>query len=92
MRPVYAEASQYPRYIRDDRGATWKESNLEKKPEGLAEKWLEHKTKILGYIPQVAHTYALVEGEYGFMNEHQVAMGESTCAVRIYNFPILILA
>ena len=81
MRPVYAESSQYPRYIRDDRGPTWTKANLEINPEGLKEKWVAEKTAILGYIPQVAHTYEVLEGEYGFMNEHQVSMGESTCAV-----------
>lgn len=82
MRPVYGEYSQYPRYIREDRGPTWSKENLEMKPKGLKEMWMEGKTPILGYIPQVAHTYAVIEGEYGFMNEHQVSMGESTCAVR----------
>ena len=83
MRPVYAEASQYPRYVREDRGPTWSEHSLEKLPEGLAEKWVQEKTPVLGYIPEVPHTYAVLEGEYGYMNEHQVSMGESTCAVRV---------
>jgi len=32
----------------------------------------------LGFIPQVAHTYAYMDGSYGLMNEHQLMMGEAT--------------
>ena len=87
-RPIYLLSGAYPRQVRDDRGLTWSVDNLEEiSPQ--KEEWLTMKDKvIIGYIPQVEHTYALVEGGYGIMNEHQVAIGESTCASRLYAKPI----
>ena len=34
------------------------------------------------------HTYALYEAGYGIMNEHQVAIGESTCAAKLWAAPV----
>jgi hypothetical protein len=36
---------------------------------------------------QVPHTYALYEAGYGIMNEHQLGIGESTCASWLYAAP-----
>ncbi len=86
LRAIYGEGSEYPRYIRDDRGPTWTAANLEKSPAGLSDLWVADKCPIIGYIPEAPHTYAILEGLYGFMNEHQVSMGESTCAVRLLDY------
>lgn len=37
----------------------------------------------LGFIPQVAHTYAYFDANYGIMNEHQVSIGECTDKARV---------
>jgi dipeptidase len=38
--------------------------------------------KVIGHIPQVEHTYAYFHTGYSQMNEHQLAIGESTCSQR----------
>ena len=35
-------------------------------------------TEPIGFIPQVEHTYAYFDGNYGIMNEHQLMFGECT--------------
>jgi len=49
--------------------------------EGL--KWEKYKEAYSGVeIPQVPHTYAYHHGMFGYMNEYQLAMGESTIGCR----------
>ncbi|MFQ6069092.1 MAG: dipeptidase [Candidatus Aminicenantales bacterium] len=49
--------------------------------EGLKwEKYKENYTEL--DIPQVPHTYAYLHGMFGYMNEHQLAIGESTIGCR----------
>ncbi|MFH1387215.1 MAG: C69 family dipeptidase [bacterium] len=41
----------------------------------------------LGYIPQVAKTYAYFDANYGIMNEHQVSIGECTDKAKVHPLP-----
>lgn len=70
MRPVHKCETTYPRVVTDKLGPGYNTSQ-------------EH-SEVLGYIPQVEHTYAYFDGNYGIMNEHQLAMGECTDAAQKY--------
>ncbi len=63
-RPQY-NANTLRRYVGTHRGPVYVDDSL---PQSIP----------LGYIPQVAHTYAYLDGSYGLMNEHQLMMGEAT--------------
>ncbi|RHX99976.1 hypothetical protein DYB36_013467, partial [Aphanomyces astaci] len=47
----------------------------------------ENLTEPLGYIPQVQHTYAYFDQDYGIMNEVQLSIAESTCAAKTVGWP-----
>ncbi|ETV98282.1 hypothetical protein H310_08994 [Aphanomyces invadans] len=77
-RDVVLVSSVYPRYVGTDRGA----------PEYFKENLLKDfynwtDTRGIGQIPQVETTYGYIDGVYPIMNEHQLAIGESTCPARI---------
>ena len=86
QRPVYLLSGSYPLHVRSDHGETWTPDNLEQSK--FTEQWKQMGGTILGWIPQVEHTFGYVEGLYGIMNENQVAIGESTCASRIWAAPV----
>ncbi|MCF8050234.1 MAG: C69 family dipeptidase [Desulfobacterales bacterium] len=81
LRPVYYDASslgdrpkyhgyELRRYVGTDRGPTYVDPD---RPQSIP----------LGYIPQVAHTYAYFDGSYAIMNEHQLMFGECTDGVKV---------
>ncbi|OQR93200.1 peptidase [Achlya hypogyna] len=82
MRPIFLPVSQYPRYVGSDRGPVYLQENLDAR----FFDWQE--SVPIGQIPQVNETYGYLEGVYGIMNEHQLAMGESTCGARFASRPI----
>ncbi|MEA3456895.1 MAG: C69 family dipeptidase, partial [Campylobacterota bacterium] len=76
MRPVYYDAAALGsrpefnsnvlrRYVGTQRGDVYIDNDI---PQSIP----------LGFIPQVAHTYAYFDGSYGMMNEHQLMFGEAT--------------
>ena len=79
-RPVYVDACAmgdfpeynsflYPRYVGNSRGPGYENPSLPQ-------------TKPIGFIPQVPHTYAYFDGNYGIMNEHQLMFGECTDGIK----------
>ncbi len=81
MRPVYYDAASLGnrpefnagvlrRYIGKERSHVYNDPD---QPQSIP----------LGFIPQVAHTYAYFDGSYGIMNEHQLMFGEATNGAKI---------
>lgn len=68
LRPIYWDTENYPRFVGKNRGPDYYPQPGQKLSEPI------------GYIPQVRHTYAYYDTTYGTMNEHKVAVGESTCS------------
>ena len=68
MRKIFKESYYFPRLVTDDRGEGYNTEPV--------------KTEPIGYIPQVEHTYAYIDGVYGIMNEHNLMIGECTCGAK----------
>jgi len=69
-RPVYVYANGYPRVVTRERGDAYR-------PVGN-----QTVTKPVGFIPQVSHTFAYFDSDYGMINEKQLAIAESTTSAR----------
>ena len=68
VRPIWPDVEDWPRFVGDARGATYLPAD------GQAP------TAPIGSIPQVAHTYAYLDGNYAVQNECQLSFGESTAS------------
>ncbi|MFO7818320.1 MAG: dipeptidase [Thermodesulfobacteriota bacterium] len=66
--------SRTQRLVTDSRGPNYKNHELPQ-------------SRPLGYIPQVKHTYAYFDANYGLMNEHQVSIGECTDKAKVHPQP-----
>ena len=70
-RLVWPDLEDNPRFVGRGRGTTYSPDRV---PPGTK------LTEPIGSIPQVNHTFAYTEGNYGVMNERQLSIGESTCS------------
>lgn len=81
-RAVYNFNGGYPRVVAPDRGPHYQPvTELET---GETQPY----SAPMGYIPQVEHTYAYFDQDYGVMNEVQLSIGESTCGAKTVGWPL----
>uniref|UniRef100_A0A7S4SSK6 Phospholipase B-like n=1 Tax=Alexandrium monilatum TaxID=311494 RepID=A0A7S4SSK6_9DINO len=76
MRPLYIFKGTAPRYVGYGRGSFYEP----KEGEALTPK--------MGELPQVRKTYGYWESTLPLMNEAGLALGESSCAARLLNYPL----
>ena len=77
-RPVYVDYENYPRVV---------DANISP---SYAPVGNQKTSTPIGYIPQVAHTYSYLDLSYGAVNEHQLAIGESTCSAVTVGLPLTV--
>ncbi|TDH66332.1 hypothetical protein CCR75_007358 [Bremia lactucae] len=81
-RAIYNFNGGYPRVVARDRGIQYQPViDLES---GKSQEY----SKPMGFIPQVEHTYAYFDQDYGMMNEEQLSIGESTCGAKTVGWPL----
>jgi len=91
VRTLYEYKGNYPATVTTERSTnggagTWDPSNLQGTDEQKLE-WGVGEKHVTGTLPEVEETYAVIEGGYGMINEHQLIMGESTCAAKLWATP-----
>jgi dipeptidase len=85
MRQIFAQHILYPRILTNERGPNYQlHFHSVSEPTHL----IPDLTKPIGYIPQVKHTYAYFDGNYGIMNEHNLMIGECTNGAKYQPEPI----
>ena len=81
MRPVYY--SHCALDFKPQWGGTVSHRIVDGKRAPLYDTKGDPKSVPLGFIPQVAHTYAYFDANYGIMNEHQLSIGECTDKAKV---------
>ncbi|TYZ64913.1 hypothetical protein PybrP1_001136 [[Pythium] brassicae (nom. inval.)] len=76
MRAVYSFFGGFPRLVSHERGPHYTPATAD-----------QPLTQPLGFVPQVPHTYAYFDQDYGMMNEVQLSIAESTCGARTVGWP-----
>jgi dipeptidase len=88
MRPVFsyfagnssAKGDIWPRYVGTARGPGYMQ---DAQPDLLGH-WNATDFRPIGFIPQVSRTFKYFDADWGVMNEHGLAIGESTCAAKTH--------
>ncbi|ETV92170.1 hypothetical protein H310_13417 [Aphanomyces invadans] len=76
-RSIYSYARPgYPRVVTNERGDWYKPVDD------------QSLSTPLGRIPQVQHTFAYFDQDYGLINEKQLAIGESSCGAKTVGWPL----
>jgi dipeptidase len=77
QRAVYNFNGGFPRLVSHERGPIYAPRDAS-----------QVLTPPMGFIPQVPHTYAYWDQDYGMMNEVQLSIGESTCGAKTAGWPL----
>ncbi|RLN93128.1 hypothetical protein BBJ28_00018042 [Nothophytophthora sp. Chile5] len=75
-RAVYNFFGGYPRLVAPDRGPHYQPVS------GPTPDEAQQLMTPMGFIPEVEHTFAYFDQDYGMMNEAQLSIGESTCGAK----------